>query len=58
MDLQVRVDALNIVKDREEVRRSFIDVEMAERRVIKDVVEAVHCVTIIKISNFEMEYRS
>ena len=42
MDLQVRVDGLNILDYREQIGRSIVDIEVVERRISGNVIEAVH----------------
>lgn len=41
VDLQVWVNALDVVEDREDVRRGLVDVELAEGSVTRDIVVAV-----------------
>lgn len=44
MDLQVRINAFDIVDHRKDSSWSLVDIEVAERRVATDVVETVYCV--------------
>ena len=41
MDLQVLVDALDVVENGEDIRRCLVDVELAEGRVTGDIIIAV-----------------
>ena len=41
MDLEVRVDALDIVEDLEELRWSVVDVEAVQRGIAGDIIERV-----------------
>ena len=43
MHLQVRVDAHDILDDREQVGGSRIDIEVLQRCIARGVIEAVYC---------------
>ncbi len=44
MHFQVRVDTVDILDDRKQVRRGFVDIEIVQRCVTAGIIEAVGCV--------------